>query len=150
MKAALAVVFVVLAVQLAVAKPLDGTDDGKSKQKRSLYTDRSFDLTGMERINKRSVDDMDNAESGVYFLPSFARRSRRSVDDDMDKAESGVYFLPSFARRSRRSVDDNDMEKAESGVYFLPSFARRQRRSADDMENAESGVYFLPSFARRN
>ncbi|KAF7269365.1 hypothetical protein GWI33_017618 [Rhynchophorus ferrugineus] len=95
--------------------------------KRSLYTEKNLGL-GMEKISKRSVKDeeMDTGESGVYFLPNFARRSKRSADEDMETGESGVYFLPSFSRRrSRRSIDD--LETGESGVYFIPSFARRQR-----------------------
>ncbi|KAJ8979007.1 hypothetical protein NQ317_012701 [Molorchus minor] len=150
--------------QNVLSQPLeDDWEEEGERSKRSLYTDNSVLLTGVEKISKRSVEaedgDMDAAETHA-FLPAFARRnfrrSRRSAElEDMEPAEN--VFLPAFARRlfrGRRGVLQNqdDMETAATNA-FLPAFARRRsKRSAsptaeDDLETAPTNA-FLPAFAR--
>lgn len=154
----------------------------------------------------------DGEESGLVFIPTFGRRSKRSVNEDDQNVsktkkptttssdekkiegeqankekkgteiekeeESGLVFIPSFGRRTRRSVSENNNEKLtdnlkalvddeqkkdetnegseieneeESGLVFIPSFGRRTRRSVpnnDDLFDAESNIVFLPSFRR--
>ncbi|KAL3288913.1 hypothetical protein HHI36_003358 [Cryptolaemus montrouzieri] len=119
--------------------------------------------------------ELTNEESGLVFLPSFGRRTRRNIvkreitDNDSlktndslvvterneeltnpeDRQESGLVFLPSFGRRNRRSLAKRSPPSRDDDYIQKTKTTNTQETENESEDEQESGLVFIPSFGRR-
>ncbi|XP_045460655.1 uncharacterized protein LOC123671051 [Harmonia axyridis] len=142
--------------------PAQNEDGNKKKETESSITEKNEELSDSDTVNGQ--------ESGLVFLPSFGRRSRRSITENRSTLPSTIKKVEqntqagnkpkTSATKTKREVetknsgkketkidesdDDKDDElEEESGLVFIPSFGRRQRRDTSSLSS--SGKTNVPS-----